>query len=296
MKKIALLALAIGLFQACVSTQTFNELEARYAYQKADLNALEKESDSLRNRLADVLKTQEDLNRQLAQTKDSLDQKSNALASLESQYNTLLTKSDSALQEGIKKSQTLLEQIRLKEEQLADNLARVEELERLIAAKEAALNNLKKAVSEALLSFEGKGLHVEQRDGKIYVSMENKLLFSSGSWTVGSEGKQALEQLAGVLAQNPDISVLIEGHTDDQAYRGKGPLEGNWDLSTKRATAIVKILLQNNDILPQNLTAAGRGEHLPIAPNSNAEGRAINRRIEVILTPNLDEITNLINQ
>ncbi|MGD2005551.1 MAG: OmpA family protein, partial [Flavobacteriaceae bacterium] len=129
----------------------------------------------------------------------------------------------------------------------------------------------------------------------VYVSMQNKLLFRSGQWQVGTEGKQALQQLAQVLAENPDIAVLIEGHTDNVPYQGKGPLEGNWDLSTKRATAVVNLLLKNSQVLPQNLTAAGRSEYLPIGPNSSSEGRAANRRIEVILSPNLDEISALLN-
>ena len=145
------------------------------------------------------------------------------------------------------------------------------------------------------MNFEDKGLTVEARDGKVYVSMENKLLFRSGSWTVGAEGRLAIEELGNVLADNPDIAILIEGHTDNVPYSGKGPLKGNWDLSTKRATAIVKQLLENPDILPQNLTAAGRGEYLPIAPNSTRQGRAANRRIEVVLSPKLDEIKQIIN-
>ena len=125
--------------------------------------------------------------------------------------------------------------------------------------------------------------------------MENKLLFRSGSWLVESEGQRAIDGLANILADNPDIAILIEGHTDNVPYSGKGPLKGNWDLSTNRATAIVNQLLENPDILPQNLTAAGRGEYLPIAPNSHREGRAANRRIEVVLSPQLDEITQILN-
>jgi chemotaxis protein MotB len=125
--------------------------------------------------------------------------------------------------------------------------------------------------------------------------MENKLLFESGSWAVGVEGKKAVKQLGSVLADNPDINVLIEGHTDNVPYSGNGTLKGNWDLSTKRATAIVEILRENESINPENLTAAGRGEYAPIATNDTAEGRAKNRRIEVILTPKLDEITKLLN-
>ena len=169
-------------------------------------------------------------------------------------------------------------------------------MEGLIAAKDAKMNALKTAVSNALTNFEGKGLTVEQRDGKVYVSMENKLLFSSGSWTVNAEGKKAVQQLGSVLAQNPDIAVLIEGHTDNVPYGGNGQLTDNWDLSTKRATSIVHILRENSGIDPQNLTAAGRGEFAPVASNATAEGKSKNRRIEVILTPKLDEISKMLQE
>ena len=157
------------------------------------------------------------------------------------------------------------------------------------------MTDLKNAISRALTDFEGKGLTVEQRDGKVYVSMENKLLFSSGSWAVGTEGRKAVQQLGSVLGDNPDIAVLIEGHTDNVPYQGNAQLSGNWDLSTKRATAIVNILRENASITPGNLTAAGRGEFAPIASNITAEGKAKNRRIEVILTPKLDELSRLLN-
>jgi chemotaxis protein MotB len=126
--------------------------------------------------------------------------------------------------------------------------------------------------------------------------MENKLLFKSGSWSVGTEGRKAVQQLGSVLAENPDIAILIEGHTDNVPYKGNAQLSGNWDLSTKRATAIVNILRENTSINPENLTAAGRGEYAPVASNDTAEGKAKNRRIEVILTPKLDEISKLLNE
>jgi chemotaxis protein MotB len=115
------------------------------------------------------------------------------------------------------------------------------------------------------------------------------------SLAVGSEGRKAVQQLGSVLAENPDIAVLIEGHTDNDPYTGNQQLSGNWDLSAKRATAIVNILRENNTINPKNLTAAGRGEYAPIATNDTNEGKAKNRRIEVILTPKLDEISKLLN-
>ena len=125
--------------------------------------------------------------------------------------------------------------------------------------------------------------------------MENKLLFESGSWAVNSRGREAVNALGNVLANNTEIAVLIEGHTDDVPYGGNGNIKDNWDLSTKRATAIVSLLTQNPQIPKDNLTAAGRGEYAPIASNATTEGKAKNRRIEVILTPKLDEINKLLN-
>jgi chemotaxis protein MotB len=182
----------------------------------------------------------------------------------------------------------------LEQEQLNKNNQRLQELEALIAAKEESMRKLKETLSKALNSFEGKGLTVEQKNGKVYVSMENKLLFNSGSWAVGSEGKKAVVEVGKVLGDNPDISVLIEGHTDDDPFGGSGPIADNWDLSTKRATAIVAILSENKNINKQNLTAAGRGEFSPLASNATAEGKAKNRRIEIILTPRLDEIAEML--
>ena len=179
--------------------------------------------------------------------------------------------------------------------ELENRSQRVAELENVIASKDAAMRKLKDAISKALTNFEGKGLTVEQRNGKVYISMENKLLFQSGSWYVGSQGKQAVKQLGSVLAENPEISVLIEGHTDNVPYKGNAQLSSNWDLSAKRATSIVNILRENDAINPENLTAAGRGEYAPIATNDTSEGKAKNRRIEVILTPKLDEISKLLN-
>jgi len=185
--------------------------------------------------------------------------------------------------------------LRLQQE-LEARSKRVNQLEGIIDAKEAQMRNLKTAISAALVDFEGQGLTVEQRDGKVYVSMENKLLFSSGSWAVNENGKSAVVALARVLAVNPDIAVLIEGHTDNVPYTSNGNISDNWDLSTKRATAIVTIVVENERIDANRLTAAGRGQYDPIESNQTPEGRAANRRIEVILTPKLDEISRILNQ
>jgi chemotaxis protein MotB len=229
---------------------------------------------------------------------------------LKDSYDALEANSSSALTENLELNRKLLTQLEEKERALVAEEARlsklqndlksrserVEELEGIIASKDAKMRKLKDAISAALTNFEGNGLTVEQRDGKVYVSMENKLLFESGSWAVNSRGREAVVALGNVLAQNKEIAVLIEGHTDNVPYGGSGLLKNNWDLSTKRATTIVSILTKNSGILKDNLTAAGRGEYAPIGSNSTSEGRAKNRRIEVVLTPKLDEINKLLNE
>lgn len=307
MKKFLLL-LILPLCTSCVSSKIFNEIESRYATLKGENAALETEHDqliknydSLRYHYGELVGQYEKQSQMLATT-------SGTLATLQDAYTALEQNSNEALQASIEKNRGLLEEIQIKEgellsertlldslsNELSSRIARVEELEGLIADKEALMSALKNSLADALVSFKGNGLSVEQRGGKVYVSMENKLLFQSGSWSVGSTGKQALKQLGNVLAANPEIAVLIEGHTDSDPYIGNDNLSGNWDLSTKRATEIVKLLLKNNSIKAENLTAAGRGQHQPLATNKTATGKAKNRRIEVILTPKLDKIAALL--
>lgn len=315
-KHFLTLFLASFLLTNCVSPKVYKDLEDKYASLKketkqleADYEALLKSKNDAQNQLN---KLQRDYNEAVAQ-RDKLQADYNAtknsLDNLKESYDALEQNSSSEIAKNAQKNRELLAQLEAKEQALAAENERllklrealearsnrVAELENVIAAKDAKMKALKDAISKALTNFEGKGLTVEQRNGKVYVSMENKLLFNSGSWAVGSEGRKAVNQLGEVLAENPDIAVLIEGHTDNVPYKGSAQLSGNWDLSTKRATAIVKILKENNNINPENLTAAGRGEFAPIANNDTAEGRAKNRRIEVILTPKLDEISKLLN-
>ncbi len=294
-QKFSLLAALILVLQGCVSSRVFNDLEERYAQLKLEFEDLTQKKDSLQQAAVHWQQESDSLGQLLAQTQSRLKLLDKAHQQLQQQYALLEKSSDSSIQKALRENSQLLQTIEEKQQQLEGRTQRITELESLMQAQEASLNSLKQRLSDALLNFEGKGLTVEQRNGKVYVSMQNKLLFRSGQWQVGTEGKQALQQLAQVLAENPDIAVLIEGHTDNVPYQGKGPLEGNWDLSTKRATAVVNLLLKNSQVLPQNLTAAGRSEYLPIGPNSSSEGRAANRRIEVILSPNLDEISALLN-
>ncbi|WP_188049157.1 OmpA family protein [Flavobacterium sp. GP15] len=308
-KKISIGVLALALSTSCVSKKIYNDLENKFA-------DLKKENRSIADENADLLKSksQLELDRE-AMTSDFNKSKAelNKLKAdyaaaqdkfkvLQDSYTALEKNSDDALQSNMKKNRDLLGQLDEKgkalaqeQERLNKNAQRLQELENLIAAKEASMKKLKETLSKALNSFEGKGLTVEQKNGKVYVSMENKLLFNSGSYAVGTEGKKAVTEVGKVLGDNPEISVLIEGHTDNDAFTASGPISDNWDLSTKRATAIVSILSENKKINRKNLTAAGRSEYSPLVSNATAEGKAKNRRIEIILTPRLDEIADMLN-
>jgi chemotaxis protein MotB len=315
-KKMSLIVIITTLAISCVSPKVYKELEDKYSNLKKEHRQLLDDNETLQNAKTKLENSLKDLQKNYDETlakRDKLQSDYNALKSnydnLTASYNALEKNSSAAIAENSKKNRELLAQLEAKEQalaaensrlealkkQLEDRSNRVAELEAVIAAKDKAMTDLKNAISRALTDFEGKGLTVEQRDGKVYVSMENKLLFSSGSWAVGTEGRRAVQQLGAVLAGNPEIAILIEGHTDNVPYKGNSQLSGNWDLSTKRATAIVNILRENANINPENLTAAGRGEYAPIATNDTAEGKAKNRRIEVILTPKLDELTKLLS-
>lgn len=316
-KKIALGLLVLVLSTSCVSKKIYQDLENKFADLKKENRKLADDNEELnkvKNQLEldgsklkaeyDKLKADyEKLQANCAATEKSL-------KTLQASYNALEKDSNEALTANINKNRELLAQLEAKEKAMAAEQARLNklkadldasskrlsELEAYIAAKDASMKKLKETLLKSLKAFDGKGLTVHEKDGKVYVSMENKLLFQTGSWAVNAEGKTAVVEVGKVLAQNPDLSVLIEGHTDDDKITGNlgGGIESNWDLSTKRATAIVNILSENKGINKQNLTAAGRGEFAPLMSNDTQEGKAKNRRIEIILTPKLDEISKML--
>ena len=308
-KKISLALLVMALSTSCVSKKIYNDLESKYADLKKDNRTLSDQNAELLAAKTQLETDKEALKTDLANVKSERDQlqadytaANNKFNVLQASYKALEKNSNEALESNMNKNRELLAQLEakgkalaLEQERLNKSAKRLEELEGMIALKEANMQKLKETLSKALNSFEGKGLTVHQKDGKVYVSMENKLLFNSGSWAVGTEGKRAVIEVGKVLAANPEISVLIEGHTDDDAYAGSGPIADNWDLSTKRATAIVAILSENKGVNKQNLTAAGRSEYAPLGSNATPEGKAKNRRIEIILTPKLDEISKMLN-
>lgn len=315
LKRIFLGICAALLVASCVSKKVFVDLEDKYNQLLEEKKELLDKNDELladKNKYDDYLEKLEEKYSNELQSKRALQRETDALRKsyqdLKKTYDLLASKSSSALEANAKENRGLLSQLEEKETKLMEEGARlrklegelsarskkINDLEKLIAQKEAAMQRLKNAVSNALKGFEGKGLTVVHKNGNVYVSMENKLLFASGSWAVGVNGKKAVVELAKVLANNTDIKVLIEGHTDNDPYNGP-VIKDNWDLSVKRATAIVRILQQSN-VSAEQITAAGRGEFVPVANNSSSSGKAKNRRIEIILSPNLDEVAKLLNE
>lgn len=265
------------------------------------IELLRHEQSLLNNRYADLLKTQEALQtgsrKEIRKLLEQLQQNQEALQQKETQ----LSEAERALNERTLAVQELEAEInerglaiqRLGED-LSERNQKLVALQQALHQKDSVAKALRKKVADALLGFEGKGLTVTMRDGKVYVSLDEKLMFASGSSAVDARGAEAISSLAKVLEQNPDINVTIEGHTDDVPYKGSGQLQDNWDLSVKRATSVVRIMLRNTGIEQSRITAAGRAEFVPLQSGKTPEARQANRRIEVILAPKLDEVFKLL--
>ena len=217
------------------------------------------------------------------------------LEQLEEAQSKLLTKEDelNKLSQDLQKKERELNKA---QKDLDERSARVSELEKIIHQKDSLVTAIKNKVQKALTGLEGDGLTIEQRNGKIYISLEEDLLFASGKYIVNQNGVSALNKLSAALVSQQDLEILVEGHTDNVKGSGKGVIKDNWDLSVMRATSVVKILLDNKGLNPLQLTAAGRGEHNPIATNESVEGRKMNRRIEMIISPNLDDLYDILEE
>ena len=310
---------------SCVPQKLMEDEQTKRKSCEAELAALKTSSQDCDAKLAEVSRQLADDEREIKSLKKDTARVGDDLRSVSTKYDKLnqindqlLTKYNTLLEGNLKDTkkisgelQTTQEELLKKQDDLKkleaqlnsqkkqlDDLstelqkreARVSELENILKSKDEATNDLKKKLSEALFGFEGKGLTVTQKNGKVYVSMDESLLFASGSIKVEDKGQEAITKVAKVLEQNKDINVLIEGHTDDVPMTGKAEIKDNWDLSVLRATSIVKIIAKNSSIDPKRLTAAGCGEYFPIDPAKTAEARKKNRRTEIILTPKLDEL------
>ena len=317
-----ILVFAAALFSSCVTKQKYNELQLKYERTQdeltfmtsenkncqdakkalqAQLNELTAEAEQLRTDTLRLYRQARTCAMEYEKAKKDYDELLQNFADVsnnnQSTINDLLGDRDRYKDELTQKERMLA----LQQDSLAKALVelslkeqRIKEMQAILAQKDAEVKALKDKVANALKGFEGSGLNVYEKDGKVYVSMDDKLLFASGSWNINEQGLNAIKQLAKVLENEKDISVLIEGHTDNVPYRGTGQIKDNWDLSVMRATAVVKALLENGEIEPVRLSASGRSEYLPLDENNTPEARAKNRRTEIILTPNLDQLFQLI--
>ncbi len=314
MRKIFIFIIVGTLSISCVvPKKQFDELlaekvkmEADMLDMQTDIAALTAKKDSLEVALETTSINKEATEKELAKATTDLSNLQAEHDKLQTYYNNALNNSGKMTRdmkeqhERLLAMQETLDEATHNSKQLEDSLmlreAKVAELERIVNESQNAIKELKGNLSAALLDFGKSDLTIEQRNGKIYVSLSEQLLFKSSSIQVDPKGVRALKQLASVLETTPDIHILIEGHTDNVPISGKSKyMQDNWDLSVLRATSIVKILV-NAGVKPNALTPAGRGKNLPVANNDTPEHKALNRRIEIIITPDLDKLFAILEQ
>ncbi len=271
-----------------VSEDELNRIKGSEEGNIKDYHTLKTEYNALKKRYDELVKNYDAaLNGSDSETRNLLSKLENSQKSLNQREEEL-----NDLSEDLEKEKA---EIALLRKELDERNKKLVELEKLIAAKDAQVDEIRQKVSKALIGFEGQGLTVTKKNGKVYVSLEEKLLFPSGSTELNERGKSAIIKLGKVLEVNEDIQITIEGHTDDVPVIPGSKFIDNWDLSVQRANVIIRILLANSDIDPKRLTAAGRGPYVPVDPRKTEDARQKNRRTEIILTPDLDEIFSIID-
>ena len=320
MKKIGAFFVILTLFSSCVSSKKYKDLLAQQKECNAELQKYQASSLDFESKYKDA-STQYDLAKaEVEQLKADTTKLGNQIRFSHAQYNkamnqvvdlekqldaskqmgrqttTSLQQQLDAKSDELQRKQDLLngmeEELRQKEQQLAEREKRVYELEEMLNRKDKALESLKSRVMNALKPYVEKGLSVEEKDGKLYVRLEAKLLFNTGSTDVDGEGKQALIDLAKLLENEKDLEIIVEGHTDTDLLKSYRHPKDNWELSVLRATSVVEIMLNNSKMDPHLLTAAGRSEYFPVDPNDKSK----NRRIEIIIAPNLKALFDLIKK
>jgi len=328
-KSILYISTLLLVLSSCVTPKIHNALVMEHDATKSALTKQEKKVLQLNGTIEEQEGTIISLKSQISEMRNDSVQNGIALTTLQSKYDALsdaydllTSKNSRYMADKAKETKKLLEQLeqaqtelfakenelnklsalldakedelKLAQEELDARSARVTELETIINKKDSIVTALKSSISKALIGLEGEGLTVVQKNGKVYISLEEDLLFASGKYEVNSGGVSALSKLATALASQKDLEILVEGHTDSIPLSGRGLVKDNWDLSVMRATNVVKVLLKTPSLDPLQLTAAGRAEFVPIATNKTKEGRSANRRIEMILSPNLDDLFELL--
>ena len=331
MSRISLLIISLFILSSCITPKVYNELLAKHELAKKKLTKNEKKILQLKETLDDKEKNVQSLNLLVQSLRIDSTNLNNELVACQKKYNDLNTtydllssKSSRYMAEKADETKELLNQLEktqselfAKEDELNKSIAnlqekernllssqnelelrslRVAELEAIINRKDSMVTALKQKISKALIGLEGDGLTIVQRNGKVYISLEEDLLFASGKYEVNQTGKQALDKLSEALSYQKDLEILVEGHTDSIPLSGKGLVKDNWDLSVMRATSVVKRLTSNTNLDPTQLIAAGRSEFVPLLANTTSDGRSKNRRIEMILSPNLDDLFKLLDE
>src|SRR6056297_669187 len=321
-KSYHLIFIMLIIFSGCVPAKQFEEVQQSAKKCEEERELLKDENKNLTITNTELKAKTEQLQKRIENLQQDSLKKTTKLHAVKikydkinKQYNQLQESQDQLLSGNINETKKLLKELQNTQSEIIekeDNLraernklnayekelesknARLVELETILNRKDSVVNVLKDKVSKALIGFADEGLAVDIRNGKVYVSLEEQLLFKSGSTVVDSKGVSALKKLADVLGKNPDINIMVEGHTDEVPYIPSDAINDNWDLSVKRATAIVRILMENPNIKGSRIIAAGRSKYVPIDPLKTSEARRKNRRTEIILTPKLDELFKIL--
>lgn len=257
---------------------------------KSSIAQQEERENEVQRMKKQVRDLQYELDEQQSRYREMISGKSQDLQAMSRELEASRIALDKRAQELARQEQSFIEL----QKQFQSKEIKMNELQAALDAKEQEVQAIRQKVTDALLGFTDKGLSIDERNGKVYVSMDEKLLFQSGSWTVSQEGNKALKEVAKVLENNPDIDVMVEGHTDNVPMKSNNQVKDNWDLSVMRATAIVKILLKAAEIAPSRIIPSGRSQYVPLTDNSNAADRAKNRRTEIILTPKVNELLDIL--
>ena len=325
MKRIIVGITVIGmLFTSCVTKQKYMECttdlsdceaqKKELSAQKLDLDNKVTELETQKNKMQSQIRQLENdttalgrfgrnINDNYAALQSNYDELSSAFKSMSAgskkEAEAMLAQLQDAqrkLEDKEKEVKSLMTDLDKKTSDLDEKNAKLTELQSILAKKDADVQALKDKIKSALGGFEGSGLQVTEKNGKIYVSMDEKLLFASGRFSLDEKGESALKELAKVLEADKNINVMVEGHTDNVPFSAASTaqIRDNWDLSVMRATTIVKTILKYGNIDPNRLTASGRGEYVPLDNEDTKEARAKNRRTEIILTPKLDALFEIL--
>jgi chemotaxis protein MotB len=276
------------LLSSCVPTKKFNDSQAALASARNDSARLSNKVNDLQGNIVQLNKQIEDQKQQIAAQQGQIDSQKQQIDELKKLVSDLTNKTGQLSSEAANR----LSQLSMSQQELANQKKRLEQLQALMDKQKEAIQAIRRKMSDALVGFKSSELSVAIKNGKVYVSLQENLLFPSGSAEVNPKGKEALAKLAEVLNVNPEITVDIEGHTDSIPIHGR--YKDNWELSLARSASIVRILTTDYQVDPARVIASGHSSYDPVQPNSTKEGRALNRRTDIILSPKLDELYKLL--